>query len=140
MGAATSRENEAAAAEFVDRMTSENGVTVFSKSYCPYCNLAKGVLDEAGVKYHVVELDQKNDVPTGAEIQSALAAATGEHSSKWQQGNFNVVIDTSLVFALGRRTVPNVFIKKESIGGGTDVQALFQSGKLQEMLRAAGVL
>jgi glutaredoxin 3 len=40
----------------------------------------------------------------------------------------------------GRRTVPNVFIKKESIGGGTDVQALFQSGKLTEMLRTAGVL
>ncbi|OWZ18505.1 Glutaredoxin [Phytophthora megakarya] len=116
MGAATSRENEAAATEFVDRVTTENGVTVFSKSYCPYCSLAKGVLDEAGVKYHVVELDLKNDVPNGAEIQSALATATG------------------------RRTVPNVFIKKESIGGGTDVQALFQSGKLTEMLRTTGVL
>lgn len=36
--------------------------------------------------------------------------------------------------------MPNVFLKKQSIGGGTDVQALFQSGKLSEMLRAAGVL
>ncbi|KAG7400912.1 Glutaredoxin-2, mitochondrial [Phytophthora boehmeriae] len=116
MGAAGSRENETAALEFVDRVTSENGVTVFSKSYCPYCNLAKSVLDEAGVKYHVVELDQKSDVPTRSDIQNALATATG------------------------RRTVPNVFIKKESIGGGTDVQALFQSGKLTEMLHAAGVI
>ncbi|RLN68259.1 hypothetical protein BBJ29_000826 [Phytophthora kernoviae] len=116
MGAAGSRENETAALEFVDRMTSENGVTVFSKSFCPYCSLAKGVLDEAGVKYHVVELDLKNDVPTGADIQNALATTTG------------------------RRTVPNVFIKKDSIGGGTDVQTLFQSGKLTEMLHAAGVI
>ncbi|KAL4157499.1 hypothetical protein PRNP1_001366 [Phytophthora ramorum] len=116
MGVASSRESELEAAAFVDRATSENGVTVFSKSYCPYCDLAKGVLDEAGVKYHVVELDLKKDVPTGAEIQNALATATG------------------------RRTVPNVFIKKESVGGGTDVQALFQSGKLTEMLRTAGVL
>ncbi|KAF1789876.1 Glutaredoxin subgroup [Phytophthora cactorum] len=108
MGAASSRENEAAAAEFVDRATTENAVQSSAR--------AKGVLDEAGVKYHVVELDLKSDVPTGAEIQNALATATG------------------------RRTVPNVFIKKESIGGGTDVQALFQSGKLTEMLRTAGVL
>ncbi|CAI5724967.1 unnamed protein product [Peronospora destructor] len=116
MGAAGSRENEAAAQEFIDCVTTDNGVTVFSKSYCPYCNLAKDVLDEAGVKYHVVELDMKNDVPTGADIQSVLATRTG------------------------RRTVPNVFIKKESIGGGTDVQALFHSRKLTEMLRTAGVL
>lgn len=43
---------------------------------------AKGVLDEAGVKYHVVELDLKNDVPTGAEIQNALATATGKRQRK----------------------------------------------------------
>lgn len=116
MGAASSRINETAAAEFVDRVTTENGVTVFSKSYCPYCNLAKNVLDEVGVKYHVVELDLRSDVPSGAELQDALANATG------------------------RRTVPNVFIKKQSIGGGTDVQTLFQSGKLTEMLSAAGIL
>jgi hypothetical protein len=36
------------------------------------------VLDEAGVKYHVVELDLKSDVPTGADVQSALASATGK--------------------------------------------------------------
>ncbi|KAL7680366.1 putative glutaredoxin, Thioredoxin-like superfamily [Plasmopara halstedii] len=115
MGAASSQESEAAAADFVDRVTTENGVTVFSKSYCPYCDMAKGVLDEVGVKYHVVELDLKSDKPSGTEIQNALANATG------------------------RRTVPNVFIKKQSIGGGTDVQTLFQSGKLTEMLRSAGV-
>lgn len=40
-GAASSRENEAAAAEFVDRVTTEHGVTIFSKSYCPYCNLVR---------------------------------------------------------------------------------------------------
>ncbi|KAK1929825.1 Glutaredoxin-1 [Phytophthora citrophthora] len=54
----------------------------------------------------------------------------------------HVAIDFGLNFIVlvGRRTVPNVFIKKESIGGGTDVQALFQSGKLAEMLRTAGVM
>lgn len=41
MGATSSRENEAAALEFVDRVTTENAVTVFSKSYCPYCDLVR---------------------------------------------------------------------------------------------------
>uniref|UniRef100_A0AAV1TP01 Glutaredoxin domain-containing protein n=1 Tax=Peronospora matthiolae TaxID=2874970 RepID=A0AAV1TP01_9STRA len=117
MGAAGSRETEAAAREFVDRVTTEHSVTVFGKTYCPYCDMAKGVLNEAGVQYHVVELDAMNvDKFTGVEVQNALATATG------------------------RRTVPNVFIKKESIGGGTDVQALFQSGKLMDMLCSAGAL
>lgn len=39
MGVGSSRENEPAALAFVDRMTSEHAVTVFSKSYCPYCDL-----------------------------------------------------------------------------------------------------
>lgn len=45
-----------------------------------------------------------------------------------------------MLCCLGRRTVPNVFLDKETIGGGSDVEALFQSGKLTEMLKAAGVL
>uniref|UniRef100_K3XAR2 Glutaredoxin domain-containing protein n=1 Tax=Globisporangium ultimum (strain ATCC 200006 / CBS 805.95 / DAOM BR144) TaxID=431595 RepID=K3XAR2_GLOUD len=116
MGASTSRENEAAALEYIDRVLTDHPVAIFSKSYCPYCHLAKDVMKQAGVPFHVVELDQKHDEPTGSDIQSALATKTG------------------------RRTVPNVFLNKESIGGGSDVDALFQSGKLTEMLHAAGVL
>ena len=41
MGAAGSRETEAAAWEFVDRVTTEHSVTVFSKTYCPYCNMVR---------------------------------------------------------------------------------------------------
>ncbi|KAI9913963.1 hypothetical protein PsorP6_006051 [Peronosclerospora sorghi] len=146
MGATSSRENEALAQDFIDRVTSENGVTIFSKSYCPYCNLsnqkgmillhsqAKSVLDEAGVKYHVVELDLKTEVPTGADIQNALAAVTGNEESHF----FIVQSQLTISLCQGRRTVPNVFIKKNSIGGGTDVEALYQSGKLTEMLLTAG--
>lgn len=43
MGATSSRENEAAALEYIDWVTSENAVTVFSKSYCPYCSLVGSV-------------------------------------------------------------------------------------------------
>lgn len=41
------------------------------------CDQAKDVLNQAGVKYFVVELDRKSDEPSGSDIQSALAAKTG---------------------------------------------------------------
>ncbi|GAB9470004.1 Glutaredoxin [Globisporangium polare] len=116
MGASSSRENEGAALEFIERTIAEHPVVIFSKSYCPYCTLAKDVMKQAGAPFHVVELDRKSDDPSGSDIQSALAQKTG------------------------RRTVPNVFLAKETIGGGSDVEALFQSGQLTEMLEAAGVL
>lgn len=36
----------------------ENGVVVFSKSYCPYCNASKQLLKELGANFTALELDQ----------------------------------------------------------------------------------
>jgi hypothetical protein len=33
-------------------------VTVFSKSYCPYCTQAKKLLSDNGAEAYVIELDQ----------------------------------------------------------------------------------
>ena len=40
----------------------------------------------------------------------------------------------------GRATVPNVFLKTESIGGGDEVEALQASGELKLLLQKAKVL
>ena len=56
----------------------------------------------------VIELD---GMENGAEIQGAL-------------------LDIS-----GQRTVPNVFIKGEHLGGNDDTQAAARSGKLEELLK-----
>ena len=34
-------------------------VAVFSKSYCPFCKMAKDALNDAGAKYEAIELDQR---------------------------------------------------------------------------------
>lgn len=39
-------------------LINENGVVVFSKSYCPYCKSSKDLLDKLGAKYELLELDQ----------------------------------------------------------------------------------
>jgi glutaredoxin 3 len=45
-----------------------------------------------------------------------------------------------LSILLGRDTVPNVFVKKNSIGGGSDIDALQKEGKLIPLLKEAGAL
>jgi glutaredoxin 3 len=39
-------------------LINENGVVVFSKSYCPYCKSSKDLLNKLGAKFEVLELDQ----------------------------------------------------------------------------------
>ena len=93
--------------EFIESQISANKVTVFSKSYCPYCSSTKALLDTMDVDYKAIELDQRDD---GAAVQQALLDKTGQ------------------------RTVPNTFIGKEWVGGNDNIQGAAKAGKLQEML------
>ena len=47
------------AKQFVDDAIKNNKVTLFSKTYCPYCKMAKDVLKEAGAQTFVAELDTR---------------------------------------------------------------------------------
>lgn len=102
-----------------------------------FLSQAKDVMHRAGVQPYVVELNQKDDFPSGSDIQSALAAKTGACHLLWGMA-FDAL--SSFAMSTGQRTVPNVFLGKESVGGGTDVEAFFVSGKLKDMLRAVGAL
>lgn len=91
----------------VDKLIESNKVMVFSKTYCPYCTMAKDVFKEIGEKFGLVELDEVED---GSSMQAYLAELTGA------------------------RTVPRVFIRGECIGGGSETKSLYKSGKLKTML------
>lgn len=39
-------------------LINDNAVVVFSKSYCPYCDSSKKLLDGLNAKYTALELDQ----------------------------------------------------------------------------------
>lgn len=84
-----------------------------SKTYCGYCQRVKLLLTQLGVSYKVVELDKEGD---GAVVQSALADWTG------------------------LRTVPNVFIGGNHIGGCDSVTEKHQAGQLVPLLRSAGAV
>lgn len=87
-----------------------NNVVVYSKDFCPFCKATKELLDEKGISYTVVEINLKENA---GDFQTALATVSG-----------------------GQRTVPNVFIGGEHLGGADDTKAAADSGKLEEMLGA----
>jgi len=78
-----------------------------SKSYCPYCIDAKNILKKLNVNFKAIELDQ---TPDGGDMQAYLLQKTGQ------------------------RTVPNIFISKEHIGGCDDLMTEFKSGSLHKKL------
>ena len=85
-------------------------VVLFSKSYCPFCTKVKALFAKLGAEQiTAIELDEDED---GPEIQAVLLEVTGQ------------------------RTVPNVFVAGQHIGGNDDAQAKAASGELQTMLSA----
>jgi len=100
-----------AAKQRAETIINDNGVAVFSKSYCPYCKASKALLDQMGAKYYAIELDLESD---GSDIQNALAEISSQ------------------------RTVPNIFINKVHIGGNSDLQA--KKKELPTLLKEAGAV
>lgn len=91
----------------VDQLVANNKVMVFSKSTCPFCVKIKNMFEGLKINIEVLELDQ---LANGADVQAALLEKTGQ------------------------RTVPNVFINGQHIGGCDDTLNLQAEGKLVPMV------
>ncbi len=80
-------------------------IEIFTTQVCPYCVRAKRLFDKKGVSYREI------DVSTDAELRESMTARAG-----------------------GRRTVPQIFIDGEHIGGCDDLYALDAKGGLDGKL------
>lgn len=80
-------------------------VTVYTTDYCPYCRQAERFLTEKRVPF------QNVDVTGDDALRAKLVELSG-----------------------GRRTVPQIFIGGEPIGGYSDLIELHQAGKLAGLL------
>ncbi|XP_076036990.1 uncharacterized protein LOC143022581 isoform X3 [Oratosquilla oratoria] len=94
-------------ADLVRQKIKENCVMIFSKSYCPYCKIAKKTFNDMGVSYEVIELDKD---PNGTSMQDVLDIMTGA------------------------RTVPRVFVGGKCIGGGSETRDLYKNGQLTTLV------
>jgi glutaredoxin 3 len=81
-------------------------VTMYTTMACPYCVQAKRLLTHKGIPYTEI------DVTTNSALRLKMIEASG------------------------RRTVPQIFIGDESIGGFDELYELEQTGKLDTMLNA----
>ena len=81
-------------------------VDVYTTKICPYCVKAKNLLVKKGVIF--TEIDMSDD----PEARDAL-----------------------VIKAEGRRTVPQIFINDQPIGGCDDLYALEASGELDKLLQ-----
>lgn len=79
-------------------------VTIYSKSYCPYCDRAKALFKSKGVSYEEIMMDDKD-----------------EEFAKLKQKT-------------GLMTVPQIFINETLVGGYADLATLEREGKLDSML------
>ena len=80
-------------------------VTVYSTNMCPYCVRAKQLLERKGIEYKEVNISTE-----APEVRVELMQKT-KH-----------------------RTVPQIFIKDQFIGGFDQLYALEREGKLDELL------
>jgi glutaredoxin 3 len=83
-------------------------IKIYTTKTCSYCGAAKRLLAKRAVAYDEI------DVTGDAEKRAWLVKATG------------------------RRTVPQIFVGGEPIGGYESLAALDRSGALTEMLDRAG--
>ncbi len=82
-------------------------VLVYSTDFCPYCTRAKLLLKKRSIPYTEI------DVSSDSEKRAWLVATTR------------------------RRTVPQIFIDGQPIGGSDELHELDRSGKLSAMMARA---
>ena len=84
-------------------------IEIYTTPWCGYCAAAKRLLDRKGVSY--AETDVSGDMALRREMTQR---------------------------AMGRQTVPQIFIDGVHVGGSDDLHALDRAGKLDALLAARG--
>ena len=82
-------------------------VEIYTWRFCPFCIRAKGLLDRKGVAYSEYAID-------GDEAARAVMAQRAD----------------------GRRSLPQIFINDQGIGGCDELHALERAGRLDALLAA----
>ncbi|WP_372840991.1 glutaredoxin 3 [Phaeovulum sp.] len=80
-------------------------VEIYTTRSCPYCLAAKALLTRKGVQF------EETDVGADPSLRMAMTQRAG-----------------------GRRTVPQIFIGGQHVGGSDDIYALDHQGKLDKLL------
>lgn len=97
----------------VDFYIDTNKVCVFSKTSCGFCNKAKQLLEKYNIDTLIYELDTMNE---------------------------GSILHENLISKTNHKTVPNIFINGQHIGGYSELEKLFKSGELFIMVNVSKYL
>jgi len=86
-------------------------IEIYTSSLCGYCTAAKRLLDQKSVSYEEI------DVTLDQAMRQVMTERAG-----------------------GRRSVPQIFINGEGIGGCDDLYALERAGRLDALLASSEAL
>jgi glutaredoxin 3 len=81
-------------------------VEIYTTQTCPYCQIAKRLLQKKGVTYKEIDVGRQPD------LRATMMQRAG-----------------------GRRTVPQIFIGGQHVGGCDDLHDLDDAGRLDTMLK-----
>lgn len=97
---------------FVKQHIERDKIFIVAKSYCPHCRATMQLLfEDLRVPRQVATVLLVDQIENGQEIQDAMTQITGQ------------------------KTVPNIFIGKQHIGGNSDLQKLHQTRQLRPLLQ-----
>ncbi|MGO4706974.1 glutaredoxin 3 [Microvirga sp. 2MCAF38] len=82
-------------------------ITIYTKSWCPYCTSAKALFGEKGAAFTEIDIEKT------PEARAEMIAKAG-----------------------GRTSVPQIFIGTQHVGGCDDLYALDDKGGLEPLLQA----
>ncbi len=82
-----------------------SNIIIYTTTYCPYCVKAKKLLDQKKVQYKEIDLTHDD------------------------QGRLDLVVRSN-----GRKTVPQIFINNNHVGGYDDLYALEADRKLDILI------
>ncbi len=93
-------------------------VVLFALEWCEFCWSVRKLFQKLGIAYRSIDLDsvEYQRDQRGQKIRAALTARTS------------------------MQTIPQIFIGGEFVGGCTDLFGAWKTGRIQNLLRQAGVI
>jgi len=91
-------------------------VTMFALEWCEFCWSVRKLFARCGIEYQSVDLD----------------------SADYQAGDWGGQIRAALTARTGIKTIPQIFVGGELVGGCTEAFDAFNEGRLQSLLKQSG--
>ena len=107
-------EIDTTALAFFDKVTTDKKepVAFFALEWCEFCWSVRKFFKEVGISHRAIDLD----------------------SVEYQKDNLGVKLRPVLAEKTGAKTIPQIFIGGELVGGATDIFDNWKDGTLQKML------